>query len=437
MKFNTPRVSHSRTSRTFSSRMIFIAIPAFALLMIATTSAFMAAPFTGAIFTTDIGCTGVNLNIFANKDAVYLDGGPGHAGAAGLPDGEYFVKVTEPNGTLLGTSAGTADETPVVVVGGEFAVCYQLSAILIKASDASPGYDTTSNPGGEYKVWISPGAQSPQQKTDNFKVKGPNVPPQAVLRVEKFYDANANGLDDDAQSIVGWQVHIEDNIDYFRDTPVTIFVDPDDYTVTELNTIEQNWIHTTTNPVLLTLAADDDKTVQFGNVCLGGGGGHTLGFWSNKNGQAAMNDGGTQAPELTFLSSLNLRNANGSNFDPGTYASFRTWILSATATNMSYMLSAQLAAMELNVEGVLVDGSDLLYAPALLAYNPAGINALGFISVNDLMSAANAELGLHGSVLSGNSFRPYQEALKNALDAANNNQNFVQGSPCPFSFTEQ
>jgi len=64
------------------------------------------------------------------------------------------------------------------------------------------------------------------------------------------------------------------------------------------------------------------------------------------------------------------------------------------------------------------------------------MKALGFISVNDLMSAADVELGLHGSVLSGDSFRPYQEALKNALDAANNNQNFVQGSPCPFSFPE-
>jgi hypothetical protein len=188
--------------------------------------------------------------------------------------------------------------------------------------------------------------------------------------------------------------------------------------------------------VAFPLAVGQVKTVEFGNVCLGGGGGHTLGFWSNKNGQAAMNDGGTSAPELALLSGLNLRNANGTNFDPSTYTAFRTWILNATATNMSYMLSAQLAAMELNVEALLVDGNDLVYAPALLPYNPVGMNALGFISVNDLMSDANVELGLHGSVLSGDSFRPYQEALKNALDAANNNQNFVQGSPCPFSFPE-
>jgi hypothetical protein len=436
MHFNAPRISRTHQARIFNSRMVFIVLAAFALLTLATTSALMAPALTGAIFTTDVACNGTNINIFPNKDAVYLDGGPAHEGAAGLPDGEYYVQVTEPNGTLLGTSLGTADETPALVVDGKFAVCYQLSAILKKASDGSPGYDTTSNGGGEYKVWISPDAQFTQQKTDNFKVNA-EVPDEGEIHVIKFYDANANGINDAEEEITGWKVRIQDGIDYIRFTPVDITVfAPDDYTVTEFDTNEGNWVHTTTNPLTLPLAVGQVQTFEFGNVCLGGGGGHTLGFWSNKNGQAAMNDGGTSTPELTLLSSLNLRNANGTNFDPATYAAFRTWILSANATNMSYMLSAQLAAMELNVEALLVDGNDLVYAPALLPYNPVGMNALGFISVNDLMSDANVELGLHGSVLSGDSFRPYQEALKNALDAANNNQNFVQGSPCPFSFPE-
>jgi hypothetical protein len=436
MKYTAPRISRADKSRILNSRVLFIALAAFAMLTLATTSALMAPPLTGAIFTTDVACNGTNLNIFPSKDAVYLDGGPAHPGASGLPDGEYYVQVTEPNGTLLGTSIGTADETPAVVVGGEFSVCYQLSAILRKASDGTPGYDTTTNGGGEYKIWISPDSQFAQQKTDNFKVNV-EVPDEGEIHVVKFYDANANGINDAEEQITGWKVRIQDGIDYVRFTPVNITVfAPDDYTVTEFDTIEGNWIHTTTNPLTLPLAVGQVQTFEFGNVCLGGGGGHTLGFWSNKNGQATMNDGGTTDPELALLSSLNLRNANGTNFDPANYAAFRTWILSANATNMSYMLSAQLAAMELNVEALLVDGSDLVYAPALLPYSPVGINALGFISVNDLMSDANGELGLHGSVLSGNSFRPYQEALKNALDAANNNQNFVQASPCPFSFAE-
>jgi hypothetical protein len=406
-----------------------------------THNASAAPPLSGAIFTTDSTCTGVNINIFGSKDDVYLDGGPAHPGAAGLPDGEYYCQVTEPNGTLLGTSLGTADETPIVVSGGEFVQCYQLSAILRKASDGSAGYDDTSNPGGECKVWISSVGtfDNDSSKTDNFKVRGDTPdPPRSTLNVIKFYDADADGIHDAGEpDIIGWKVRIQDGIDFIRFTPVLIVLDPDDYTITEFAPIEPNWVGTTANPVLITLAANDNATVEFGNVCLGGGGGHTLGFWSNKNGQATMNDGGSLAQELALLSGLNLRNANGSNFDPGNYSQFRNWLLGASATNMAYMLSAQLSAMALNVEAGFVSGGALVHAPALLPFAPAGLNALGFISISDLMTAANTELGLHGNTVSGglqDAFRAYQEALKNALDAANNNQNFVQGTPCPFTF---
>jgi hypothetical protein len=62
------------------------------------------------------------------------------------------------------------------------------------------------------------------------------------------------------------------------------------------------------------------------------------------------------------------------------------------------------------------------------------MNALGFISIGDLLSAANLELGLHGVTTDGSAYRAYQEALKTALDRANNNLNFVQPRPCAFSF---
>ena len=62
-------------------------------------------PLPGAIFTTDSTCTDVNLNIFDDKEDVYIDGGPAHPGAAGLPDGSYCVQVTDPSGqTVLGMS---------------------------------------------------------------------------------------------------------------------------------------------------------------------------------------------------------------------------------------------------------------------------------------------------------------------------------------------
>lgn len=98
---------------------------------------------------------------------------------------------------------------------------------------------------------------------------------------------------------------------------------------------------------------------------------------------------------------------------------------------MAYMLSAQLAAMKLNVYNGFVNSSSLIYAPGA-----TGANFLGFISAGALISEANAELGLHGNTPAGSPYRDYQEALKNALDNANNNVNFVQPSPCAFTFPD-
>jgi len=259
-------------------------------------------------------------------------------------------------------------------------------------------------------------------KTDNFKVDAEATP--ATLDVVKFYDANANGINDDGQPITGWKIRITDGVDYIRYTPVSIQLAPDDYTVTEFSPIQPNWMPTTAMSVNITLPPNG--YVEFGNLCLGPGGGMTLGFWSNKNGGALVG-----ADDLAMLVGLNLRNANGSNYDPATWKSLSSWLLAATATNMANMLSAQLAAMELNVFNGKVSGGSLIYAPGT---NSA--NALGFATVNAVMAEANAELGLHGLTLSGSPDRAYQEALKNALDKANNNLNFVQATPCPFTFAE-
>jgi hypothetical protein len=412
---------------------------AFALLAAAGIPA-MAAPVSGAIFTTDEDCGGVDLNIYSDKDDVYLNGGPHHPGAAGLPDGDYYVQVTSPEGTLLGTpplDINNLPTTQVHVTDGEFDQCYQLSAILVKASDGTPGYDDTPNNGGEYKAWVStdPTFVNSSTKTDNFKVRdnGGNPPETATLTVQKFYDANANGVNDGEALLDGWQVTLDDanhiSFHSVRYTPVNIILDPGSYIVTESDTIETNWVHTTANAVPVTLAAGETRNVEFGNVCLGAGGGRTLGFWSNKNGQATMAAGpGGMEGELAFLSSLNLRTGLGGDFDPATYASFRSWLLNGNAVNMAYMLSVQLSAMELNVYNGFVSGGALVYAPGA----QGAVN--GFMTVSALMAEANTELGLHGETFDGSAFRSYQEALKNALDQGNNNLNFVQATACPFSF---
>ena len=423
-------MSKKKALRPFVTFLVALAMAVPILTSGFSSRAFV--PVSGAIFTTDSTCTGTNVNIFGSKDAVYLDGGPAHTGAAGLPDGSYYVKVTEPNGTLLGSSTTAA----VTVTGGEFVSCYQLSAILVKASDASAGYDDTSNPGGEYKVWVSMDSTFPNDatKTDNFKVKNENPTPQGLLKVIKFYDVNANGeLDPQDTEIVGWQVRIQDGIDFTKDTPVSMFVDPDTYTVTECSPNALNWRNTTDTVKVVEVVDGGTTSVQFGNVCLGAGGGLTLGFWSNKNGAKVITGPPNRLPGVLALC---LRKANGSLLGVVTLANFQKFLLDANATNMANMLSAQLAAMNLNVASGGVNGNAIIYAPGT---NSA--NAFGFATVNAVMTEANTLLCTGGAtnlvILSGNPDRPRAEALKTALDNANNNLNFVKATPCdtPVSFT--
>src|ERR1041385_1924010 len=152
------------------------------LLFAAATLVFTAAAFaapephiSGAIWTATSDCATVDHNIYLFQQDVYLNGGPNNPNAFGLQPGSYWVKVTEPDGTLLGTS-GSAD----FVIGrdGRPADCsYDLWSHLTKASDSTTGYDLTTNPGLEYKAWISttPDFDNSTTKTDNFKVHNPHI----------------------------------------------------------------------------------------------------------------------------------------------------------------------------------------------------------------------------------------------------------------------
>jgi len=411
----------------------------------ATTAGVASAePVSGAVFTTDSACSGTDLNLYGAKSDVYLDGGPAHSGAAGLPDGSYYVQVTDPSGAMvLGKSAG-ADAT---VLNGEFVQCYQLTDTLYTASSGftTKGYDDTPNAGGVYKVWVSTSSDFTNSvtKTDNFKVEACDpetedctpVFSQNRLTVEKFYDADANGLWDNADTeILGWQVRIQsDAFDQFAFTAVNMLLDPAIYTVSESDPVETNWIHTTPTSAMADLTAGD-QDVTFGNICLvSGHGGLTLGFWSNRNGQALISGG-----DLTALQNQNLVTATGVAFQPTTAAQVRSWLLSATATNMAYMLSAQLAATTLDVLHGFLSDSQLIYAPSLTAYGIS--NSAGFTTIGAVRTAANNDLGAlgHNVTLSASPYRAKQEALKNVLDGLNNNTvPFASATPCAFSFATQ
>jgi cysteine-rich repeat protein len=151
---------------------------------------------SGAIFTSVADGSRVNANIYASKADVYLDGGPGPqapSGAAALPAGDYYFQVTDPSGkTLLSTDAIECRQFTVsgdgVIVAAYSGTCGHLTGIDQDHADLGAitvqlmPYLDTPNPGGEYKVWVTPvseyspgdgrhGFVNRYSKTDNFKVR--------------------------------------------------------------------------------------------------------------------------------------------------------------------------------------------------------------------------------------------------------------------------
>jgi len=165
---------------------------------------------SGALFTSDENCNAINGNIYQSKEAVFINGGPDGQGR-GLPDGDYYVKVTSPNGDLLGTSGGA---TPVRVQAGRFVTCYRLWDI-VQQPGGGQGFADTTNPGCEYKVWVSQNVAFPNNlsKTDNFKVVcGPppndenhppriSVPGPQVIQVGRTLTFAVTATDQDHDAI--------------------------------------------------------------------------------------------------------------------------------------------------------------------------------------------------------------------------------------------
>jgi hypothetical protein len=265
-------------------------------------------------------------------------------------------------------------------------------------------------------------------------IEPPPPPPEGESSVSgaKFYDADTDGVWDEGEpGIEGWKVHLTGDADEYAltngDGEFSFDVEPGSYLVSEVfPPAPANWVPTTDTSFGAVVEEGENYVgPDFGNVCLGcNGGGHTLGYWSNKNGQATLTTYGMPSA-LSALSGLNLVNGSGVAFNPETYTPFRTWLLNATATNMAYMLSAQLAAMKLNVLTEFVDADALVYAPGV-----PGTNTAGFISIDDLITAADASLASDGYTPAGDPNRGLQETIKNALDDANNNKNFVCPGPC-------
>ena len=219
-------------------------------------SAFPAlAQVTGAIYTSTGTGTTVNGNLYDAKTSVYLNGGPQNKNDPGLgPDGEYYYQVTDPSGAVL-LSADDVSCRVVVVSNGRIsgfpataapATCpsgfhplgtydpangqtpVQMCPLTSSPRtdnlnagsffDAHNWCDSTPNPGGEYKAWMTPissynncaksnsniryGFCDSDSKTDNFKVRKSSG---AYVNVCKFNDVNGNGIQDTNEPFIpGW-----------------------------------------------------------------------------------------------------------------------------------------------------------------------------------------------------------------------------------------
>jgi hypothetical protein len=265
-------------------------------------------------------------------------------------------------------------------------------------------------------------------------------PPTASITACKFYDKNANGVQDAGEpALTGWPFCIDplDNATPALQTQLTAaggcvswsnLTTPGDYVVTEANANESNWFHSTSATSLIVFPpSGGSETRKFGNYCTAPSGGLTMGFWSNKNGNKLLtgNTAGTgttlTSGVVALLNGCQLRNADGSvHTFTNSYSAFRSWLLGATATNMAYMLSAQLAALKLDVYFNFVDGN--------------AFDLCSNMTVNSLIQTACDQLAMDGYTVSGNPTRVAQEMLKNCIDKINNNGDVIPTTPCHYSF---
>ena len=150
---------------------------------------------------------------------------------------------------------------------------------------------------------------------------------------KKYYDANLNGQWDTGEpGIANWKITYTGAASGTLTTGAggtfSASLIPGSYTLAEKvanspwiqigNTVDQTSASGGSTATLnnkrysLGIVGGGEVTgLNFGNVCTGAGGGNTIGFWSNSNGQKLIGE-----DDLLEIRNLNLKNANGFHFDP-------------------------------------------------------------------------------------------------------------------------
>jgi hypothetical protein len=289
------------------------------------------------------------------------------------------------------------------------------------------------------------------------------------ITAKKFYDANANGsCGGNEVGVAGWVITVTGgsvNLSGITgaDGKVTFDVPAGTYTVSEGTPTETNWVHTTPATCQVTVnSLNCAPSCNFGNYCFSApANGLTIGFWTNKNGEKLLNSVAPMGGK-TWQQCLNdlacLRNANGTLHTFTNYADLKSWLSGATATNMAYMLSAQLAANILDgkfnglagstsilVPGGVKTGANVCLVPfisvsqAISCGTPLGTTTVlpgstacgcsgplvfdRLMTVQDVRDKACCLLAAYGNTTAASTQRTYQECVKNILDMMNNNGN--------------
>jgi hypothetical protein len=136
----------------------------------------------------------------------------------------------------------------------------------------------------------------------------------------------------------------------------------------------------------------------------------TLGYYSNKNGQATITSG-----DLSFLNGLVLVNASGNDTNFANKAALANWLLNATAKNMSYMISAQLATLALNILHGLVNPSAVLCDGTWAGY-----------SIGEIANLDEGFVSNYPVVLGGDANRMLGDSLQTITNEINNDLVTVQ-----------
>jgi hypothetical protein len=317
-------------------------------------------------------------------------------------------------------------------------------------------YKKTPNKGGVYKVWATPtnrydpddshshfGFIPRWSKTDNYKVRmngggKPEPPKLSYLNLEKYYDANYNGIIDAGEpELTGWLFEVTDPLGvinyYYSPRTIEITANEGTYTVTEIHP-QGTWIQTgvaidgvyqdpVTQTVTVTIGVDQTVTVTFLNIALGyDGGGLTPGYWHNKNGQAEIG-----SDDLNYINSLSPFQQH-MDFYPSTVdvpfqtkEDIKAFLVGNEASEVAkyirYKLAKFFLAMELNVYNGHVDGSLIIY-----------LGPGDFQTVQNVLTYVNLGFPWYGWQDSEVAY------YKNALDGACNNQNFIFPTPPPIVY---